>query len=337
MRFGRLPDGATVVAAGSSGEGVDLDQVLDDFERHDRHSAQTVRGLLPVRGCAWGALIDAWDRARDPLAELLGWGANEGRTTPFGQPAPAPLTGASAGIFAVGANFASHAARAQFAMEGGGPAADARAAALLESRRQGAPPWGFSILARTVAGPGEPIGRPPGARLLDYEGEVGAVLRREPAGGVSLWGVAAFHDVSVRDPHFKVGPRIDEGPITWVLQKNFRGGSALGPWVVVDEDLDAGALSIETRVNGELRQQGNTSQMVYGFGDVAEYLGRCVPLLSGDVIASGTPAGTAFESGPAGPYLRDGDTVEIAVGGVGVLVNQVMPFEEHITWRKPGA
>jgi 2-keto-4-pentenoate hydratase/2-oxohepta-3-ene-1,7-dioic acid hydratase in catechol pathway len=149
--------------------------------------------------------------------------------------------------------------------------------------------------------------------------------------------LAAFHDVSVRDPHFKVGPRIDEGPITWVLQKNFADGSALGPWVVVDEDLDAGALAIVTRVNGDVRQRGNTSEMVYGFGDVADYLARCIPLLSGDVIASGTPAGTAFESGLDGAYLQDGDVVEIAVEGVGVLVNQVAPTAEHATWQVQAA
>jgi 2-keto-4-pentenoate hydratase/2-oxohepta-3-ene-1,7-dioic acid hydratase in catechol pathway len=337
VRFGRLPDGGTIVTADADGDGVDVDQVLADFARQDTASARTIRDLLPARGCSWTSLIDGWDRARDPLATLLSWAGREGRTTAFSQAAPAPLASAAVGIFAIGANFASHAARSQFAMEGGGAAVDARVAALLESRRQGAPPWGFSILARTVAGPGQPIGRPAGARLLDYEGEVGAVLRRDPAGGISLWGLAAFHDVSVRDPHFKIGPRIDEGPITWVLQKNFRGGSALGPCVVVDEDLDVSALGIVTRVNGEVRQRGTTSEMVYGFGDVVDYLGRCIPLLSGDVIASGTPAGTAFESGLDGAYLQDGDVVEIAVEGVGVLVNRVMPFAEQATWQQRAA
>lgn len=331
MRLGRLPDGGTVIAAGAGGDAVDINRVLGDFERMDASSARSVRGFLPARGCSWSALIDSWDRARGPLAALLGWAADEGRASAFVQPAPAPLASDAVGIFAVGANFASHAARSQFAMEGGGARVEARVAALLENRRSGAPPWGFSILPRTVAGPGQPIVRPAGARLLDYEGELGAVLRRAPSGEITLWGLAAFHDVSVRDPHFKVGPRIDEGPITWVLQKNFRGGSAFGPWVVVDEDLDAQAVGLVTRVNGQVRQRGSTSEMVYGFADVIEYLGRSLPLLSGDVIASGTPAGTAFESGLGGAYLHDGDVVEIEAEGIGVLVNRVTPFGEQPT------
>lgn len=283
-----------------------------------------VREHLPHRASGWGQLIDDWERVREPLVALVSWAESDGRAGPPGEVAPPPLPSEAAGIFAIGANFATHAAQSQFAIDGGGERVEARIAALLENRRSGVPPWGFTILPRTVAGPGEPIGRPPGAELLDYEGEVGAVLRRAHA-GVSVWGVAAFHDVSVRDPHLKVGRRIDEGPITWVLQKNFRGGSAFGPWVVVDEGLDEHDLEIVTRVNGEVRQRGNTSEMVYGFADVIDYLDVCVPLRSGDVIASGTPAGTAFESGLDGAYLRDGDLVEIDVRRIGVLANRVVP------------
>jgi len=315
---------------------VDVHEVLDDFGRHAPGEAARVREVLPHPEASWARLIDGWDGVRDAIAVLAEWADREGRTRPAAAAAPPPLADPAVGIFAIGANFATHAAQAQFAVEGG-DGVDARIAALLKNRRDGVPPWGFTILPRTVSGPGEPIGRPRGAELLDYEGEVGAVLRRGPSGDLSVWGVAAFHDVSVRDPHFRVGPRIDEGPITWVLQKNFRGGSALGPVVVVDEALDVHRLSITTRVNGEVRQRGDTGEMVYGFDDVAAYLDRCVPMRSGDVIASGTPAGTAFESGRDGPYLQDGDLVEIEVEGVGVLANRVASPDSEHTGQRPAA
>jgi 2-keto-4-pentenoate hydratase/2-oxohepta-3-ene-1,7-dioic acid hydratase in catechol pathway len=302
-------------------------EILEDFARHDGSAAERVREVLPDAAASWAALIERWDEVRSPLAALTEWAEGEGLGRSGSASAPPPLADPAVGIFAIGANFATHAAQAQFAMDGGGDAVDARVAALLANRRDGVPPWGFTILPRTVSGPGEAIGRPRGAELLDYEGEVAAVLRRAPSGAISVWGVAVFDDVSVRDPHFRTGPRIDEGPITWVLQKNFRGGSALGPEVVVDEDLDLGDLAIVTRVNGEVRQRGNTGEMVYGFDDVAAYLDRCVPLRSGDVLASGTPAGTAFEAGREGQYLQDGDLVEIEVTGVGVLANRVVATE----------
>ncbi|MDT2003848.1 fumarylacetoacetate hydrolase family protein [Rhodococcus opacus] len=153
-------------------------------------------------------------------------------------------------------------------------------------------------------------------------GRVGVVLR----GGETprVWGVVAVDDVSVRDPYFASGaPRIDEGPLTWVLQKNFRGGTACGPWVVVDEDLDENDLDIQTRVNGVLRQSGSTSEMVYSFADVVDHLHGFIPLRAGDIIASGTPEGTAFEEGADGPFLVDGDEVVVEVEGVGYLRNVV--------------
>ena len=327
MKLTRLADGGTGVAVdvdGTDAHVVDIDGSLAAFERHDPRPASVVREALPTRGCSWSRLIDQWDGVRDALHSIVQWTAGEGRTV-SAHDHPPPLAGEGVAIAAIGANFVTHAARSQFAIEGGGGAAvEARAAALLEARRSGVPPWGFWILPRTIVGSGRPIGRPTGVTKLDYEGEVAVVLRRPSGDDVpQVWGVTAFDDVSVRDPYFKVGPRIDEGPLTWVLQKNFVGGSACGPWVVVDEGLDENDLGIVTSVNGERRQEGRTSEMVYSFADVADYLGRFVPLRTGDMISSGTPAGTAFESGADGPFLRDGDEVRIEIEGVGVLINSV--------------
>jgi 5-carboxymethyl-2-hydroxymuconate isomerase len=89
--------------------------------------------------------------------------------------------------------------------------------------------------------------------------------------------------------------------------------------MVVDEPHDVGKLRMQTRVNGETRQDSTTAEMVYSFGDCVEHLSDYVELLPGDMLVSGTPAGTAIESGPDGPYLQPGDEVAVEIEGVGVL------------------
>jgi 2,4-didehydro-3-deoxy-L-rhamnonate hydrolase len=330
MRFARLQSGDTTVA--EVDRFIDLHQAAIAFAAHDPVAAAVVTELLPTGSSDWTALIDGWDTARGPLEALLAWAGDEGGYDVAIDGAP-PLAAPSIAVFAIGANFATHAARSEFAIEGGGAATSDRVAKLLEGRRSGVPPWGFQILPRTIVGDGGRLGRPAGFTHLDYEGEVGVVLR----GGETprVWGVVAVDDVSLRDPYFSSGaPRIDEGPLTWVLQKNFRGGTACGPWIVVDEGLDENDLSIQTRVNGELRQSGRTSEMVYSFADVIDHLNTFVPLRSGDLIASGTPEGTAFEKGPDGPYLTDGDEVIVEIEGVGRLRNVV--GETSARPRTPG-
>ena len=142
------------------------------------------------------------------------------------------------------------------------------------------------------------------------------------------WGVTAFNDLSIRDPHFGLGVAVDHGPMTWSLQKNFDTSNACGPWVVVDEGLDAAALGFAMRINGELRQSGNTSEMVYSFDDVVDHISAYVSMRSGDVIVSGTCAGTALEQGVGGPYLQDGDELVVEVEGVGALRNRVVMAHE---------
>ncbi|KXX57436.1 fumarylacetoacetate hydrolase family protein [Rhodococcus sp. LB1] len=319
MRFARLQSGKTAVA--QEDRFIDLHGAVTAFSAHDPSASSILTGLLPTADADWTSLIDGWDKARAAVESLLVWAAKEGGYDVVLDGAP-PLAAPSIAVLAIGANFATHAARSEFAIEGGGAATADRVAKLLEARRSGVPPWGFQILPRTVVGDGGRLGRPSGFSYLDYEGEVGVVLR----GGETprVWGVVAVDDVSVRDPYFSSGaPRIDEGPLTWVLQKNFRGGTACGPWVVVDEDLDENDLDIQTRVNGKLRQSGSTSEMVYSFADVVDHLHGFIPLRAGDIIASGTPAGTAFEEGADGPFLVDGDEVVVEVEGVGSLRNVV--------------
>ncbi|MDP6174308.1 MAG: fumarylacetoacetate hydrolase family protein [Rhodospirillales bacterium] len=108
--------------------------------------------------------------------------------------------------------------------------------------------------------------------------------------------------------------------------KNFDTPLSLGPCVVVDE-LDAENVDFETLVNGQQRQVGNTKEMVFSFGEYLEYLSRDMTLFPGDIILSGTPAGTVADSTPVGgdgkqpdePFLQIGDKVEIKSAAIGSL------------------
>jgi 2-keto-4-pentenoate hydratase/2-oxohepta-3-ene-1,7-dioic acid hydratase in catechol pathway len=142
-------------------------------------------------------------------------------------------------------------------------------------------------------------------------------------GTVAIWGYTAWNDFSIRDAAFKLS-KVDHGPLTWSLQKNFDTANACGPCLVVDEGATVGDLRIQLRVNGEQRQDGTTADMRYSFGAIASHLSEYLSLRPGDMILSGTPSGTAMEAGPEGVFLADGDEVEVEVDGVGVLRNRVV-------------
>lgn len=224
-----------------------------------------------------------------------------------------PLPSPASRIFALGANFAGHVSDGSQAL--GRPTPD-------DAR----PPAGFFVIPGSLIGPEDEIRPPAAARKLDYEAEVAVVLatggRNLAARDVRFCGYTAFNDVSIRDPHLGLS-RLDEGTLSWGLQKNFDGGNILGPYLYVG-DFDPGALSIRSRVNGAQRQDGSTAQMIRSFAEGAAYLSRYLTLHPGDLITSGTPAGTAIEQGIDGPYLQNGDVVEVEVGDLGVLRNRVV-------------
>lgn len=205
----------------------------------------------------------------------------------------------------------------------GRPVADAD---ILREKEEGLPPWGFLVIPDVVVGDGDPVEPPRGTKLLDYEGEVAVILasggRNLTEPEVAMWGVTAFNDFSIRDGVLGDGPSVDRGPLVWALAKNFESGKAMGPWVVVDDLPEVDDLHIEVKVNGETRQSAPTSQMVYSFAEAASYLSRFIELRAGDIIASGTPAGTALDR-PDGGFLRPEDLVEVDVADVGVLRNRV--------------
>ncbi len=272
-------------------------------------------------GSNWLRLIDDWGTWKPRLEGLLAAAEQDpGTLIPIEtvQLRP-PLPTLNARIFALGLNFASHVGNASQAIDVADP---------LEATEE-KPLGGFYVIPGTVVGHEDDIAPPRLAEKLDYEAEVAVVLS---SGGLNvgpeafgIWGHTAFNDLSIRDPHLGVGLKtLDKGTLSWALQKNFQGGNVCGPWLTVDEGFDYGNLSIVSRVNGEQRQDGSTAQMIHSFAQGAAKLAAFVELRPGDLLTSGTPAGTAIEQGIDGPFLKPGDVIEIEVEGAGVLRNRIV-------------
>ena len=291
-------------------------------------SAATLTRLLPGDGRgSWNDMIAHWDNARAPLSELAeraAGGGVEGLAPLASVRLEAPLPDPRNRIIALGANVAAHAVNAFKAITG----QDFTEDHFHKEQRDGLPPWGFLIMPETVVGPDAEVKPEAGVQKFDYEVEVGVILasggRRITADDFSVWGFTVWNDLSIRDPRLGLGPPIHRGAFNWALEKNFDTGNACGPCVVVDEGHDVNNLRCVMRVNGEVRQDWSTADMIYGFAESAAYLSRYVKLVPGDIICSGTGAGTAVEGGVDGDrWLQPGDRMEAEVEGVGILVNTV--------------
>jgi 2-keto-4-pentenoate hydratase/2-oxohepta-3-ene-1,7-dioic acid hydratase in catechol pathway len=158
------------------------------------------------------------------------------------------------------------------------------------------------------------------AGQVDYEAELAVVIGRrarnvavDEALGHVL-GYTCLNDVSARDLQVSDGQ--------WTRAKSLDTFCPMGPWIVTaDEIPNPGALRIQCRVNGEIRQDASTADLVHRVADLIAYCSRAFTLDPGDVIATGTPGGVgAFREPPV--FLTDGDTVEVEIEGVGILRNQ---------------
>jgi 2-keto-4-pentenoate hydratase/2-oxohepta-3-ene-1,7-dioic acid hydratase in catechol pathway len=165
----------------------------------------------------------------------------------------------------------------------------------------------------SVIGPGETIVRPKISDRVDHEGELGVVigkrcrnLKADEDVRPYILGYTCVNDVTARDLQKKDGQ--------WTRGKGFDTFCPVGPIVVDTLDPWAG-VDVETRVNGQVKQQGNTRDFIFSLDVVIRYIAQVMTLLPGDLIATGTPSGV-------GPLIG-GDTVEITVAGVGSLQNSV--------------
>ena len=175
-----------------------------------------------------------------------------------------------------------------------------------------AEPAMFLMANTAVAGPGDPVVLPEWSEEVSYEGELCVVIGRickdvpaEKADDV-IFGYTVGNDFTARDKQ-----RAD---VQWARAKSFDTSAPLGPWI--ETELDTEDLRLVTRLNGEVRQDGTTADMVFGVRELVAAVSSAFTLLPGDVIMTGTPAGVGLVS--------EGDRVEVEIEGIGTLSNPIV-------------
>lgn len=180
----------------------------------------------------------------------------------------------------------------------------------------------FNKQSTSAVGPGDAIHRPAESVQLDYEGELAIVIgkrcRRVPADKARsvIAGYAVANDVSVRDWQIRVP--------TMTMGKSWDTHCPFGPWITTsDEAADPSSMDLKTWVNGALRQNANTSDLIFGVDALIEHLSTAFTLEAGDVIVTGTPSGVGLWMDPK-TWLKAGDVVRIEIGNLGVIENRVI-------------
>jgi len=183
-------------------------------------------------------------------------------------------------------------------------------------------PTVFNKQATCVTGPSDPIHMPRVSKALDYEGELGFVIgqrcRHVPQARARevIAGYLVVDDVSVRDWQLRVP--------TWTMGKSFDTHGPIGPWIVTEDELgDPHSLRLRTLVNGEVRQDSNTKNLIFDCFSIVEHLSTAFTLEPGDVVATGTPAGVGISMKPP-RLLQVGDVVRVEIERIGVLENPVI-------------
>jgi 2-keto-4-pentenoate hydratase/2-oxohepta-3-ene-1,7-dioic acid hydratase in catechol pathway len=181
----------------------------------------------------------------------------------------------------------------------------------------------FTKSPTSVTGPGDPVPWQPSAtEQIDYEAELGVVIG---VGGKNIsrakalehvFGYTAINDVSARDLQF--------GHKQWFKGKSLDGFCPMGPVVVTaDEFGDPQKKRISLRLNGEVRQNATTADMIFSVDLIIEFLSNGMTIDAGDVIATGTPEGVGLGRTPP-EYMKDGDLMEVDIEGIGVLRNRLV-------------
>lgn len=276
-----------------------------EFQSRVRIGAVSADSIVPLDGLAPDmltlvehsprALIDARSMveagsARLPLAQVR---------------LLAPIPRPRKNIFAIGRNYAEHAKES--------------AAARGE---QVTPPIFFTKAPTSVSGPFDSILVDPAVSVeVDWEVELAVIVGRRARkitrqeAPAYVFGYSVLNDVSARDVQHQTSQ--------FFIGKSIDGYCPMGPWIVTaDEIADPQNLTLRCRVNGQVKQEGNTGSMLYSIATILEELSRTLTLEPGDIIATGTPAGVGFARKPP-EYLKPGDVLESEVEGIGVLRNPV--------------
>lgn len=184
------------------------------------------------------------------------------------------------------------------------------------AREMGSEPPGFPILflkgINTLNRPDGAVRRPGFVERLDYEGELGVVIRRRAKDVKAesfaeyVLGYTCLNDVTARD--------VQQHDGQWTRGKTMDGFCPIGPWVT--DEVEPGALKLVTRLNGKTVQRGDTADFITMVPQLIAFITASMTLEPGDVVATGTPAGV-------GPMIP-GDVVEVEIEGIGILKNQVI-------------
>lgn len=218
----------------------------------------------------------------------------------------APVPRPKRNIFCVGRNYREHAAELSDSIFKGNSVVDQW-------------PIIFSKLPECVIGPMADVRLPTGISTdIDYEAELAVVIGKK---GINIskedalshvYGYTIVNDVTARD----VQVRHQQ----WHLGKSFDTFCPMGPCVVTADALDIDNLNIKCLVNGEIRQQANTQDLIFDIPSIIQHCSRGITLYPGDIIATGTPSGVAMGMKPP-KYLKDGDVVRVEIDGIGYIQN----------------
>ena len=262
------------------------------------------------------SVLSAWDLARPQIDNLV----SKIIATPmdFREPLSQPLKKVKllapvlypGVLYCAGANYRDHVIE----MTGKEPA---------ENRKE--PFFFLKTVAGTIIGPGQEIRLPPYSSNVDWEAEIamviGRVAKRVPVERAMehIAGFTIMNDLSARDLMKR-----DDVPFLfdWIGQKCFDTAAPMGPWITPSDGIaDPENMDIKLWVNDELKQNSNSSQMIFKFDEQIAYLSSRVTLNPGDIVATGTPAGCGMARGV---FLKSGDHIRIVVTGLGELCNPVV-------------
>lgn len=214
--------------------------------------------------------------------------------------APVPRPGK---LLAIGLNYADHVAEAK-----------------IEPPKL---PTVFNKQTTCVTGPYSPVHMPRVSQALDYEGElafvVGRRCRHVPRDRAHevIAGYCVANDVTVRDWQLRIP--------TWTMGKSFDTHGPLGPWLVTPDELgDPHSLRLRTTVDGEVRQDSNTKELIFDCFYLVEHLSTAFTLEPGDVVSTGTPGGVGIAMKPP-RLLQVGSRVRVEIEGLGAIENEVVP------------
>lgn len=205
-------------------------------------------------------------------------------------------------VFAIGLNYRDHATESGLAIP--------------------TSPVVFFKATTAIVGPGDAIVLPKNSTQPDYEAEFAFVVGkggyRIPADAwrEHVYGYTIVNDVSARD--------VQSASTQWNLSKSFPTFCPIGPAIVTaDEIADPHALQIRLSIDGEVLQNSNTRELVFGIPALIEYISSITPLLTGDIVSTGTPPGVGLGRNPK-RWLKPGETVTVTVEGMGELTNPVV-------------